>query len=219
MARLEDAPEHASSTRWRWHIEACIAWSMLSRRARRQSPKAVAGQTSEELQSISQRLAAAARAGDAQAISAPLRALGDAAVAVGRSWSGSSLGYHSRIYSKDLAEPPPGAHFSSEWGFQDAFSNPTQGDWREYVYRDVVAEVKRRAGDPDLSAAQEASKNARHALEAGRADIKSILSAYLKDNPDDLIHELQETAEKVLAGTEQQYSMAALPTGRSCPAT
>lgn len=187
---------------------------MLSRRGRTQTPEAVAGQVSEELRLISERLTAAARAGDAQDVSGPLRALGEATVAVGRSWSGSAIGYHSRVYYGDLREPPPGAHFSSEWGFMDAFSNPTQGDWREYAYREVVAEVRRRAGDPDLSAAKEASKNARDALEAARAEIKSILTAYLKGNADDLVEELRETAEKVLAGTEQQYSMAVLPRGQ-----
>lgn len=187
---------------------------MVSRRSRRQSPEVVAGQISEELRLIGQRLAAAGRAGDAQDVSGPLEALGDAAVAVGRSWSGSPIGYHSRVYYENLAELPPGAHFSSEWGFQDAYSNSTQGDWREYAYRDVVAEVRRRAGNPDLAAAREASNNARDALEAGRAELKSILSAYLKDNPDDLIEELRATAEKVLAGTEQQYSAAVLPNGQ-----
>jgi predicted nucleotide-binding protein len=141
-------------------------------------------------------------------------ALGDAAVAASRSWSGSPIGYHSRVYYGDLAEPPPGAHFSSEWGFTEAYSNPTQGDWREYAHRDVVAEVRRRAGNPDLSAAREVSKNARDVLGGSRADIKSILSAYLKDNADDLIEELRDAAEKVMAGTEQQYSMAVLPTGQ-----
>jgi predicted nucleotide-binding protein len=74
--------------------------------------------------------------------------------------------------------------------------------------------VRRRAGNPDLSAAQEASKNARDALEGGRADIRSVLSAYLSENADKLIEELREAAEKVLAGTEQQYSMAVLPAGQ-----
>jgi predicted nucleotide-binding protein len=69
------------------------------------------------------------------------------------------------------------------------------------------------AGDPDLTGAKGASKNARHALEAARAEVKSILSAYLKGSPDDLIEELRTTSEQVLAGTEDQFRQAVLPSG------
>jgi hypothetical protein len=139
--------------------------------------------------------------------------LEDAAMQVGQSWSRSPIGYHARVYYAGFTVPPVGAHFSSEWGFQDAFSNPTVGDWREYAYRDVVDEVRRRAGNPDLSAADEVSRNARTTFESSQAEVKSILSAYLRDRPDDLIEELRGVAEKVLAGTEQQFSQAILPAG------
>src|SRR4051794_37569826 len=112
---------------------------MLSRRSRSQ-PNPPGAAIADELRTVSERLVAAARAGDAPAVSEPLRALNDAAVAVGKAWSGSPIGYHSRVYYDELTEPPPGAHFSSEWGFQSAYSNPTLGDWREYRYDDVVTE-------------------------------------------------------------------------------
>jgi hypothetical protein len=30
----------------------------------------------------------------------------------------------------------------------EAFSNYTEGDWREYTHKDVVAHIRRVAGDP-----------------------------------------------------------------------
>ena len=46
--------------------------------------------------------------------SKPLQLLTDAAEEVGKAWSGSWLGYHSKVYYADLAVPPPGALFSQE---------------------------------------------------------------------------------------------------------
>jgi predicted nucleotide-binding protein len=133
---------------------------------------------------------------------------------VGAAWSGSAIGYHARVYYEGFDEPPPGAHFSSEWGFQDAFSNPTAGYWREYAYKDVVDVVRRMAGTPDLGPAKRASADARRTLEEAKAEIKSILSAFLGERPDEVIEGLREEAEKVLAGTEQQFRQAISPSGQ-----
>ncbi|MFC1885852.1 hypothetical protein ACFLZM_02195, partial [Thermodesulfobacteriota bacterium] len=52
---------------------------------------------------------------------------------VGKSWSGSALGYHSRVYYKNLVPVPPGARFNKEWGFKDSWPiNDTVGDWVEF---------------------------------------------------------------------------------------
>ena len=45
-----------------------------------------------------------------------LNKLEETAINVGKSWSGSWLGYHSRVYYRDLQPVPPGARFSKEWG-------------------------------------------------------------------------------------------------------
>jgi predicted nucleotide-binding protein len=70
---------------------------------------------------------------------------------VSKSWSGSWFGYHSRVYYSNLESPPPGAHFSSEWGLQDMFGQGSRGDWVEYGYDSVYAEILDRAENPDLS--------------------------------------------------------------------
>jgi hypothetical protein len=52
---------------------------------------------------------------------------------IGKSSSQSWFGYHSRIYYRDFEPPPVEAHFSREWGWTEAFSNETYGDWCEYA--------------------------------------------------------------------------------------
>jgi hypothetical protein len=73
----------------------------------------------EELHAIANQLANAAAAGDTDSITIPLRKLGDATEQIRKSFSGSWLGYHSRVYYEGLIPPPPGANFSKEWGLKD----------------------------------------------------------------------------------------------------
>ncbi len=72
----------------------------------------------EELFKFARMLDDAANAGDADNIVQPLSALENAANQVNRSFSGSWLGYHSRVYYDGLVPAPPGAHFSPERGLQ-----------------------------------------------------------------------------------------------------
>src|SRR5437899_3200763 len=87
---------------------------------------------------------------EAPQVSAALSALEESANTVGKAWSGSWFGYHSRVYYQGLRPPPPGAHSSSEWGFDEAFGMGTRGNWEEFDFDAVKSEVIRRAGNPDL---------------------------------------------------------------------
>ena len=87
-----------------------------------------------------------------QSFDSPLRNLVEAAENVSRSWSGSWLGYHARVYYRGLAEPPVGARFSQEWGLMDTFAiQETIGDWQEYRPDEVVSAINSKAGNPDLT--------------------------------------------------------------------
>lgn len=84
-----------------------------------------------------------------------LNALIEAQADVGKAWSGSWIGYHSRVYYDDLMPPPPGANFSSEWGMDNMLGRGTTGDWAEYSFESVYKEIYRMAGDPDLTIEKE----------------------------------------------------------------
>jgi hypothetical protein len=90
------------------------------------------GDLGAELVGVAQRLREAAQDGDAPDVAGPLRHLRENAELVGRAWSGSPVGYHSRVYYAGFVPRPAGARFSVEWGFKEALSNETAGDWREY---------------------------------------------------------------------------------------
>lgn len=101
-----------------------------------------------------------------------------AAYRAAKSWSGSWLGYHSRVYYRNLEPVPPGARFSVEWGFGDRFSNETAGDWAEYDFDSVVEQIEEWAGSPDKSELDAAAKKTCSAFEDGQAAILSALSQW-----------------------------------------
>src|SRR5215467_12205596 len=87
----------------------------------------------------------------------PLGALDKAATEVGKAWSHSWLGYQSRVYYKGLEPAPPGANFSSEWGFTflRTIETGTRGNWEQFAEDVIETEIKDRAGNPDITRAQE----------------------------------------------------------------
>ena len=94
---------------------------------------------------------------------APLDKLMKAAEEVGKSWSGSWLGYHSRIYYKDFQPVPPGARFSIEWGFMEThFIRETVGEWAEYEFEGVVEAIYEMAGNPNCDKVKEISAQAKN---------------------------------------------------------
>lgn len=134
---------------------------------------------SQQLRDQAQMLQVAAESGSSPEVSDPISKLSQAASSVGDSWSGSSIGYHSRVYYEGFATPPPGAHFSSEWGSYPAVYGRTTGDWREYDRDAVINEIEARAGNPNLDAAYAASRVAKTVFETGKAECISILATFL----------------------------------------
>lgn len=133
----------------------------------------------------------------------------DAALA----WSGSNLGYHARIYHEGLDVPPPGEHFSSEWGFQGMFQGTT-GNWVELPHDTVLQAIRAKAGDPDLADIESLAREAAAAWQEARSEIISILAAYLANRSDAYLEEIRSDAEKLRALTASDAARAQLPHGQ-----
>jgi predicted nucleotide-binding protein len=126
----------------------------------------------------------------------PLRGVMDAAAQIGKAWSGSNLGYQSRVYYADLEPPPPRAHFDSEWGFLGTFHGTT-GDWREFDFDAVITAVYARSGRENLNSQADLAAEATALLEATKPQVVSVLSAWLTQQEDALVAGLLDEASKV----------------------
>lgn len=126
-----------------------------------------------------------------------LERLEEASKAIAKSWSGSFLGYQSRVYYQGFKTPPKGSRFSKEWGLEnDASGEATVGDWMEYSNEEVKATIYKRAGNPDISIATKAADEAREVFEDKKDEIMSLLTNALAQRDDPFLVRLKEQAEE-----------------------
>lgn len=154
---------------------------------------------SEELFAIADRLEAAAPPRVLDDAAPFLARLDEAANTAARAFSGSWLGYHARVYYADLKTPPPGAHFSKEWGLKDmSFSSlGSTGDWREYEFEPLVTHLRQKAGNPDLSAVSRKAASADEAFLDAKAEMRSILMTENADGSDAFLAQLLKDIDAI----------------------
>ena len=133
----------------------------------------------------------------------------------GRAFSGSWMGYHAFVYYADLKPPPPGAHFSQEWGLMDtSFSSlGSPGDWQELDPEELTRYLQAQAGDPDLSAVLAAAESARALFSKAKSDIHSILLLENSDT-DAFLARLLTDLDKLQPLTAAEIASIWMPKGQ-----
>ena len=153
----------------------------------------------EELFALAENLKKAASGADNDDIAKPLGALEEAARTIGRSFSGSWQGYHSRVYYAEFSPPPPGAHFSQEWGLKDTYASSlgSHGDWREYDSEFVKAHIRKLAGEPNLEITHKATETASNTFAHDKSEIISILQNELEERDDGFLASLKKELDEL----------------------
>jgi predicted nucleotide-binding protein len=152
----------------------------------------------DELLEIADRQRELAAKCDTPEIQQPVTALETAAKVAEKAASRSWLGYQAFVYYDNLEQPPAGAHFSSEWGFQQLHSIPTTtGNWREYTPDAVKAMIYGLAGNPDLSPAKALEVQIKPEIDADHSAALSILIAEMSHSPDSYLESLKQELESV----------------------
>lgn len=171
---------------------------------------------SDDLFKIADRLKEQSLTLKEQGLDKPLQCLSSTAETVGKAWSGSWLGYHSRVYYANLAAPPAGAHFSQEWGLAETFAHKdTTGEWREYKFDDVVAAIHSKCGNPELIAQKEAATRTREVLEDSQSQVVSVLSTALEARPkDSFLENLLGKIKELCLYSEADFADALKPRGQ-----
>jgi len=170
----------------------------------------------EELFVLAQKLKDAAASGDAPVVRKPLNALNNSAEKVQRSSSGSWLGYHSRVYYEDFVPPPPGAHFSQEWGLMSRMpSLGSRGAWREYDPEDVKSRIRDLAKNPNIKPAEEAAAKANAVFSETKSEILSVLENELGDRPDGFLEKLKADLDKLKPTTAFEVVAVWCPKGQT----
>ena len=168
--------------------------------------------TLDELQNIIEILDQLSERGREEEIEHPVEALRDAAEEVGQASSGSWLGYHANVYYMGLRPPPPGQHFSQEWGIQPrAFVEGTTGHWLEHTPEDVTEIIYERAGNPDLGPARAFEIEVRNAFLSSQRDLASILEIVLGNTDSPFLTDLKEKSEMLSPSTPGEVVQVLAP--------
>lgn len=123
-----------------------------------------------------------------------------AANTAAEAFSGSWLGYHSRVYYRDFDVPPIGCNFSSEWGLRGTHSWGTSGDWVEYQASAAKDLIRQICGNPDLTPAAQFMRAGEKLFEESKSEAELVLRLELKDAADGFIEALLEeiVSKKIL---------------------
>lgn len=138
--------------------------------------------------------------------------LAQTAMSFDASWSQGWLGYHSRVYYQDFATPPPGARFSTEWGFYDISIGGTIGEWCRYDFDFVVKHIEVAAGKPDLSDFASLSAKARILFRSTQAEAISVIEIVRATKEDKHLDKLLEELQELSILPSNAYAHARRPT-------
>jgi predicted nucleotide-binding protein len=134
---------------------------------------------------------------------------------VSHAWSGSWLGYQSHVYYRGLSTPSPGDHFSSEWGFEDAFSNPTSDNWIEVTQKYIEDAINQISGNPDLSKLRNRSTEIAKKFRSYQSELIALLTVDLETTKSEIIEELRDKAKKLKAFySADEIASAKIPRGQ-----
>ncbi|MCD4751919.1 MAG: nucleotide-binding protein [Anaerolineaceae bacterium] len=132
---------------------------------------------------------------------------------VGKSWSGSWLGYQSLVYYRDFIAIPAGAHFSIEWGTYKNLTQDTRGDWVECQFNQVTDYIKTKAGELDIKQARRISGTGRNLFDEEQNTLLSIFATYQIRREDPFIGKIEEKVKSMKIFTDKDWINNVRPSG------
>lgn len=171
---------------------------------------------SDELFEIADQLKKVFSLSEEPDIDKPLSNLSEAVNSVSKSFSGSWQGYHAYVYYEDFKKPPPGAHFSQEWGLMDNYMSNlgSRGSWKEYDPEYVKTHILKLAGNPDLDRARVTAEKATNEFDKCQSEMISIFQNSLDENPDPFLEKLLSDLEKLKPVTPFEVADSLSPKGQ-----
>jgi predicted nucleotide-binding protein len=132
-----------------------------------------------------------------------------------KAWSGSWLGYHSRVYYQDLQPIPPGARFDLSSGLQERpFGGDTIGKWCEYTFDDIYDTLLSIIPESTYESFVNAAKEAKEKVDDLQQNLLSILDVLAASSNDTYFENLLEKTKKTSPISARLFQKACRPTGQ-----
>ena len=163
-----------------------------------------------ELLDARQRLLAFAEVYDSAPDTKALNAIWESANEIGKSASGSWLGYHANVYYAGFKPPPAGVHFDVDNGTAGTYFSGPDPSWIEHTGQDVFDLLVDEQGKASLAAAEARAEEGLALFNSARADVSSLLSVFLEGRDDKFVGRIAEEIEaaKVLDATKIANGMS-----------
>lgn len=129
---------------------------------------------------------------------------------IGKSSSGSWLGYQANVYYEDFKAPPAGVHFDIQHGTKGAYFSDPNLSWIERTRQEVFDLLFDANGKTALAAAERSAEKGLALLNGVKADVSSVLTVYLSDHADQFVRRVADEIEKakVLDATDIANQMS-----------
>jgi len=168
---------------------------------------------SDKSLSLAERLEARCKEWKLSKLVLGLEKLREAAKEIGKSWSGSWIGYHSRVYYANFQLPPTGTHFSSSTGFETGWGtrDETRGEWVEYQYDAVHKSIFTLAKLKDANSVTELSDQVEDDFETIKSELISTLTLANPSSADTFLKTLQTDSEKIKPSSSGDFIETLVP--------
>jgi predicted nucleotide-binding protein len=131
-----------------------------------------------------------------------------------KAWSGSWIGYHSRVYYQDLKPTPPGARFDLASGFQqNPFGTDTVGKWCEYTFDEIYNKLKSVVPESSYESLVDTAKQTDEKVDDIRENLLSILDVLAAKSNDTYFDKLLQKTKEALPISALLIQKAFRPTG------
>lgn len=163
-----------------------------------------------ELLDARRRLLSFAEAHDSTPDTEALNAIWEQTKVIGKSASGSWLGYHANVYYAGFKPPPAGVHFDVDNGTAGTcFSGPDL-NWIELTGQEVFDLILDEQAKASLTASEARSEEGLALFNSVREDVLSLLTVYLQGRDDKFAGRIAEEIEaaKVLNAAEIANNMS-----------
>lgn len=120
---------------------------------------------------------------------ATLNQLWQHAKELGKSSSGSWLGYHANVYYKNFVVPPAEAHFNVEFG--TGYPN-----WIEHTAHDVIDYIVDASSKAALAKAEQLAERGLALLNSVKMDVLSLLTVFLSNHDDTFVRRIADEIDQ-----------------------
>jgi len=117
--------------------------------------------------------------------------------AIGRSFSGSWIGYHANVYYEGFKPPESGDHFSSEWGLMAHWGYGSTGAWREYTFEQVKHAIFQNLDPRYEFRLSTISRQAQRAFEESHNTLTTLIEVILEGSKTATLQRIRNELSKI----------------------